>query len=165
MFGHATSGRRAECVARCQAIKKIHIRERTELTRSHTSQRQRVRAQDESRVSGCWQPFCQEKCVQNLVKFVDLLRMRVGKSACRPSSWWRRMLLCGGRRAEHANVQNFDDYILGPGRLRAGMHGHSWSELGSVETWPFRRHHFHPYLYPISRLRSCDDSILYGLFF
>ena len=62
----------------------------------------------------------------------------------RPSSCRRYgMLLCGGRRAEHANVQILDDYTGGPA-LGAGMHGHSWSELGSVETWPFRRHHFHP---------------------
>jgi hypothetical protein len=60
-----------------------------ELNSQITSQRQRVRAQEQNKMkaeylaagSKNWQPFCQEKCVQNLVKFADLLRTRVGQSA------------------------------------------------------------------------------------
>jgi len=140
-----------------------------ELNSQITSQRQRVRAQEQNKMkaeylvagSKNWQPFCQEKCVQNLVKFADFMRTRVGQSAGLQVGGVMGCF-CVVAAELSTRTSKFWMTIPGPSRLRAAMHGHSWSKLGRVETWPFRRHHFHP-IYSISRLQSCDDSIL--LFF
>ena len=48
---------------------------------------------------------------------------RVGGTGC-------FCVVAAGRLAEHANLQ-----ILDWGSGGTGIHGHSWSELGSVESW------------------------------
>jgi len=98
-----------------------------ELNSQVTSQRQRVRAQEQNKMkteylvagSKHWQPFCQEKCVQNLVKFADLLRTRVGQSAGLQVAGVMACF-CVVAAELSTRTSKFWMTIPGPGRARGG---------------------------------------------